>query len=888
MKVSVCLLLLLAVSDLASALQQHPGHQSEFHTALTRKPTMHKTKVQTKLHKWLKWGAKLETELNGELNKDEVQLMDKALRALSKEDHIGTPAMPDADGNADDDDDASANKKTSAPSNAVDEQPENWNDELELKFSKMEKMRKKVEKKWWPRIGYKVPKKISETAKQHHQKAFKEKLEAIPVHLLGGCRRKVRASSLGLKDEALKQFWNERFAPSSEKKKEEESEPKVAKKDAGKLAPLAGSKSPNAKKNQTSLLQTGQEPDAYELHPGSKSRAQPGSGSVQQMAHPAGSSTLTPGMVNGEELHLTVLKDGFFEVGCFQDGMQQFADKYGTNKGHYASEATNVSIARYDQLVYPEDQQPMTAMVCYQFCRTVPEMSFFGLKDGRSCYCAPYYTSLAGDASKCDIPCEGDQGTTCGGAKKSQIFEMHLCADTAQDLDDATAKATEALEYYYQMAVLAGDLGNKLTKSGAALESLGMFDGDAAASDLGMAAKVWGGDLGKQYQTAFDAYTELKAARTEAIDLVQNAGDFTNHGDMVKADALIAKQKELATEVLAAGASLYDGVKQSWPKVDAALEAASEGEEAAAPAADVQGTGISLSTYVNFAYSQDKGFPRGMATCGGAMLSKPAVGLSGEECAQACDDTVFPSSCNAFNYYSFQQSAAMGFDEKLPSLCFLFGSVDRLTTYTCPETAVEEAAAALIAKKALRGKKVNQTAQRFFPKSAGCPLQDNNEAWLSFPLDKTNTWGEPYGSGTPGNTFETGSLVKDAAGFNAACAGAAKYQNCNLRSCDHVGYLVWSSAQEGMSAADTLGCEWDLYSSCPKKAESASVGGTCMVKLASIATSSPQVDWTKAERCLGGDKNEMVSAADSFEQYAVPDVSEMELQGGDTITGPEA
>merc|ERR1719316_2047477 len=69
----------------------------------------------------------------------------------------------------------------------------------------------------------------------------------------------------------------------------------------------------------------------------------------------------------------------------------------------------------------------MTHEVCFEFCRSVPNMLFFGLAHGRDCYCAPFYDMMAGDSSECNAVCEGDTDTMCGGMQKSSIFQMHSC-----------------------------------------------------------------------------------------------------------------------------------------------------------------------------------------------------------------------------------------------------------------------------------------------------------------------------------------------------------------------------------------------------------------------------------------------------------------------------
>merc|ERR1719161_3140557 len=127
--------------------------------------------------------------------------------------------------------------------------------------------------------------------------------------------------------------------------------------------------------------------------------------------------------------------------------MYAHGDAAGPNKHEYEiGSSSGVSIVHYSMLVPKEDQQAMSAEICFEFCRTVPDMTFFGLTAGRECYCEPYYKQMAGDSSQCDAVCEGKPTTMCGGMKKSSIFEMHLCADTAEDLANAGEKAADMAE----------------------------------------------------------------------------------------------------------------------------------------------------------------------------------------------------------------------------------------------------------------------------------------------------------------------------------------------------------------------------------------------------------------------------------------------------------
>jgi hypothetical protein len=78
------------------------------------------------------------------------------------------------------------------------------------------------------------------------------------------------------------------------------------------------------------------------------------------------------------EPFVSVLKDGFSEVTCIKDYMVEHGDAFGPNKHSYKlADFSNVSIVHYNALVAKEDRQPMTQEVCFDFCRTVPDMLFF-------------------------------------------------------------------------------------------------------------------------------------------------------------------------------------------------------------------------------------------------------------------------------------------------------------------------------------------------------------------------------------------------------------------------------------------------------------------------------------------------------------------------------
>lgn len=125
--------------------------------------------------------------------------------------------------------------------------------------------------------------------------------------------------------------------------------------------------------------------------------------------------------------------DGYFLAGCFTDDNVIHADKHGT--GHLMFEPESpISIVWYKDGVDRPKWEPMSPKVCFNFCRTVKDAQFFGLFRGDQCYCAPYYVQTEGDMSTCDMPCEGDSSTTCGGSSKQNLYEMHTCDKDLADI----------------------------------------------------------------------------------------------------------------------------------------------------------------------------------------------------------------------------------------------------------------------------------------------------------------------------------------------------------------------------------------------------------------------------------------------------------------------
>jgi len=335
------------------------------------------------------------------------------------------------------------------------------------KFARLAGQRKNIS---WSLPHARAPEHIKSAAKLAVRQHFQAlDLESIPFIKKGGCGERLSAKKLGMKPKKMAKFVQ-----------------------------------------QTVVVSKSAE------HPGRESYSVPGAGTTQTLKDDGLSET---GTVDGEKPFVTVLKDGYFEVGCFTDGMNEFGDKFGDEKDKYGKMVGDTSIVRYEEIILEERQKAMTPTICFEFCRSLPDMVFFGITNGRNCYCAPYYKPAAGDDKKCDSPCEGDTTVMCGNQKKSTIWEMHLCADTAQDLEEAMTASKEALDFFFEQAVLTVDLGKKLTAAGADLQKTGGLAGSPTAADMGLKAKQSTKVLTQGYQNGFKTYNKLLAAYKIGEDL---------------------------------------------------------------------------------------------------------------------------------------------------------------------------------------------------------------------------------------------------------------------------------------------------------------------------------------------------------------------------------
>jgi len=220
----------------------------------------------------------------------------------------------------------------------------------------------------------------------------------------------------------------------------------------------------------------------------------------------------------------TVYKDGYFHLRCMMDKMETAADWHDElQREHKYNIDTNVTIVRYTDRVDVEKQQSMTPGICFEFCRTVPDMLHFGLTRGRECYCTPYFMQGPGDGV-CDAGCEGDSSITCGNTDgMADMYEMHACNDVLEDAEAAFNAAMDLYELGEDMVTYAGDV---LTGTKAATDDIDtkeMRDGMMEFSTF----------INKEKMTLEDSLAECKTLMEDLESQAQAADPDTLDYDVL-------------------------------------------------------------------------------------------------------------------------------------------------------------------------------------------------------------------------------------------------------------------------------------------------------------------------------------------------------------------
>jgi len=357
------------------------------------------------------------------------------------------------------------------------------------------------------------------------------------------------------------------------------------------------------------------------------------------------------GTVDGIEPFMNVYRDGYWSVGCLSDEMVKSGDKYGDGKFDYAiKESANTSVVFYSEVVEGDKKESMTAKVCFEFCRTMPDMQFFGLIYGRECYCEHYYKKTTGEGV-CDLPCEGGGGV-CGGKQLSSIYQMHACeGGLAADMADLSGEVDTTIDTLTTAHDDVDAIGAAMQSSAEKLESYA----EGCASGLNQAAKVAAGPLIHAADDCLELSEEMSTA----------SGDYDALG-LALEGTLSFDERKSVEEYMEKAKGFIDAAEQA---VAAAKDLA---KESSPEVAEYDPTFVPVMRQIK-AEMTDK-----MSVCNGEMTGLPKVGLSLLECADACDMEAPKASedyCMYYQYFEFP-------GEEQP-LCFLFTEITEVTTFNC-------------------------------------------------------------------------------------------------------------------------------------------------------------------------------------------------------------
>merc|ERR1719265_1184854 len=123
-------------------------------------------------------------------------------------------------------------------------------------------------------------------------------------------------------------------------------------------------------------------------------------------------------------------------------------------------------------------EEAMTLEKCYTFC-TAHKSFYFGVRNGRQCWCANTYKANPSGAFVCDVPCAGDtkhcmlDNSCCGGSHSTSVYimaESH-CENSRTPVVGASnnkdlGKATDQLKGVQDQAQKAAEKADEKKEQG--------------------------------------------------------------------------------------------------------------------------------------------------------------------------------------------------------------------------------------------------------------------------------------------------------------------------------------------------------------------------------------------------------------------------------------
>jgi hypothetical protein len=120
--------------------------------------------------------------------------------------------------------------------------------------------------------------------------------------------------------------------------------------------------------------------------------------------------------------------------------------KAGVTLAYYPAGCHVVDPTKFVGLTEYKGSSPMSPSNCFSFCRESDPIAhlgrYFGLKNGRTCWCAAVYDGAEAPARDCTVECDGG-GTGCGGHEATSVYHIHMWHEGAGEPPVDSAVATE-------------------------------------------------------------------------------------------------------------------------------------------------------------------------------------------------------------------------------------------------------------------------------------------------------------------------------------------------------------------------------------------------------------------------------------------------------------
>jgi len=260
---------------------------------------------------------------------------------------------------------------------------------------------------------------------------------------------------------------------------------------------------------------------------------------------------------------------------------------------------------------------------------------------------------------------------------KSSIFEMHLCDNIAEDLASAMSASKDAMDYYMETALLAKELGDKMTASGQALQTVAGLSGAPGAADNGQKAMAASKSLTQGFLGEREAYeTCLKAYK---LGKDHEGADMTVSSNAIAAEHATKDMKKTVGAVVSGATATHDEIIKAYPAVDQVVFGDEpDGGDAAAMKLKplVDGEELKEPDFRVASYAFDTTYEPAQSSCSGVSTGLPMMGLGKTGCELACEATVYPDVCVGYSFYTLT-----GADD----ICFMFADVQTVETFTGPE-----------------------------------------------------------------------------------------------------------------------------------------------------------------------------------------------------------